>query len=234
MLRNVSETRPKSDERLCLGSLRFDLGKGELQDADDNVVNLRNQSADVLAALAARPMQTIRKEDLISTIWSDVAVTDDSLAQCIGDIRRAVGPDGRHCIQTVRRRSYRLVPADPEPKGEAVVSMSGRRKRRSTAISVVIAALIVLGVAFYAALRMFGTTETAVRTDKPFIVVLPFANTNAYPGQEHFIDGLTEDITTDLSRVSGLIMISSATSLALRDTESKLDELARELGADFI
>ena len=233
MSRNEPETRPKSDERLCLGHLWFDRGKGELRDADDNVVDLRNQSTEVLAALAARPMETVRKDDLIAAIWSDVAVTDDSLVQCIGDIRRTLGPAGRDCIQTVRRRGYRLVPTNPGPKADAVAATSAWWNSRGMAMLFTVAALLVLGVALYTAFRLYGTAETAVQPDRPVIVVLPFENTNEDPGQEYFIDGLTEDITTDLSRVSGLIMISSASSFALRDTDATPDEMARELGADF-
>lgn len=233
MSRNEPETRPKSDERLCLGDLWFDRGKGELRDAEDNLVDLRNQSTEVLAALAARPMVTVRKDDLIAAVWSDVAVTDDSLVQCIGDIRRALGPAGRDCIQTVRRRGYRLVPTNPGPKADALTAPPASRNGRGMAMSFMGAALLVMGVALLAAFRVYGPDETAVRPELPVIVVLPFANTNDDPGQEYFIDGLTEDITTDLSRVSGLIMISSASSFALRDTEATPDQTARELGADF-
>ena len=233
MSRNEPETTPNSDDRLCLGHLWFDRDKGELRDAGGNLVDLRNQSIEVLAALAARPMETVRKDDLIAAVWPDVAVTDDSLVQCIGDIRRALGSAGRNCIQTVRRRGYRLVPTDPRSKADTVVETSAWRKSRGVAVSFTVAALLVLGVALYAAFRVYGTSATTVHPDRPVIVVLPFKNINQDPGQEYFIDGLTEDITTDLSRVSGLFMISSASSFALRDSDATPDEMARELGADY-
>ena len=233
MSRNEPETRPKSDERLCLGSLSFDRGKGELRDADGKLVDLRNQSTEVLAALAARPMETVRKDELIAAIWSDVAVTDDSLVQCIGDIRRALGPSGRDCIQTVHRRGYRLVPTDPGPTTDTAAATSAPRTGRASAVSLALAALLVLGAALYAAYRTYHAAGSAIQPSLPVIVVLPFANTNEDPTQEYFIDGLTEDITTDLSRVSGLIMISSASSFALRDTDAVPEDMARDLGADF-
>ena len=52
---------------------------------------LRPQSAAVLRALAARRGETVSKDALHAAVWGDIAVTDDSLVQCIGDIRRALG-----------------------------------------------------------------------------------------------------------------------------------------------
>ena len=47
----------------------------------------------------------ITKQELIDVVWKDVAVTDDSLVQCLMEIRRALG-DAEHVIETVRGRGY--------------------------------------------------------------------------------------------------------------------------------
>lgn len=61
------------------------------------------------------------RDDLIEAIWGDVAVNDDSLTQCVADIRRALGRNGRHILQTLPRFGYRLtVPAVDHSLSEIV------------------------------------------------------------------------------------------------------------------
>ena len=57
--------------------------------------------------LAARRGEIVGKDELHAAVWGDIAVTEDSLVQCIGDIRRALGA-ARDALQTVPRRGYRL------------------------------------------------------------------------------------------------------------------------------
>jgi DNA-binding winged helix-turn-helix (wHTH) protein len=119
MSRNQPEITTKSSGKVRLGRVWFDVATGELRDADNRVIELRRQSGEVLSVLAQRPMEMVRKEDLMEAIWADVAVTDDSLVQCIADIRRTLGPEARDCVRTVRRRGYRLVPDEHEPSIES-------------------------------------------------------------------------------------------------------------------
>ena len=234
MSRNEHEITPKSEGRLRLGRLWLDLPSGELRDADGRVVGLRRQSGEVLAALAERPTETVQKQDLIEAIWPDVAVTDDSLVQCIADIRRTLGPEARDCVQTVRRRGYRLVPTASEAKRDASMRLS-RVFRLNPRLAIALAAAILsLGAVLASMSLWIDGSKSLTVPDRPVIAVLPFANTNDDPDQQYFIDGLTEDLTTDLSRISGLRMISSASSFALRDADATPDEIARQLGATFV
>ena len=61
--------------------------------------------------------------------------------------------------------------------------------------------------------------------DKPSIAVLPFVNMNEDTSQKHFIDGMTEDLITDLSKVPGLFVIARNTSFAYRADRSTLARL---------
>lgn len=231
--RNEAEIRPKSPERLWLGDRWFDPVARELREADGALIDLRRQSADVLAYLAQRPGEVVTKDKLISEIWSDVAVTDDSLVQCIGDIRRALGPEGRDCVHTVRRRGYRLVPSVLTSKDGDAPSAHPRR-RRSRMLAVV---TVAVGLSAMMSLYLTGdllSPDAEYSPARPVIAVLPFSNFDDDPEQQYFVDGLTEEIATDLSRVSGLATISSASTFALRDAQGTPVELARELGADYV
>src|SRR5262249_21395147 len=68
-------------------------------------LRLRPRSYDVLLHLARNAGRLVSKQELMDVVWKDVAVTDDSLVQCLMEIRRALG-DAEEVIETVRGRGY--------------------------------------------------------------------------------------------------------------------------------
>jgi adenylate cyclase len=70
--------------------------------------------------------------------------------------------------------------------------------------------------------------------DRPSIAVLPFTNMSGDPEQEYFSDGITEDIITDLSKISGLFVVARHTAFTYKGKAVKLQQVGRELGVDFI
>ena len=81
--------------------------------------------------------------------------------------------------------------------------------------------------------KAVGEPETA-EADKPSIAVLPFNNMSGDPEQEYFSDGITEDIITDLSKVSGLFVIGRNTSFTFKGKAVDIPEVAAKLGVKFI
>jgi adenylate cyclase len=77
----------------------------------DTVVPLRPKSFDVLHYLVRNPGRLVTKKELTEIVWPDVAVTENSLVQCIKDVREALGYDGRSMVETVAKRGYRFLPA---------------------------------------------------------------------------------------------------------------------------
>ena len=69
-------------------------------------IRLRRKSFDVLRYLAEHAGRVVSKEELIHVIWPDLFVTDDSVVQCIADIRAALHDDAHRIIKTVPRRGY--------------------------------------------------------------------------------------------------------------------------------
>jgi adenylate cyclase len=75
---------------------------------------------------------------------------------------------------------------------------------------------------------------------KPFvaprlsIVVLPFANLSNDPDQQYFVDGITEDLTTDLSRMAHMFVISHSTALTYRNKPVNVTQIGRELGVRYV
>jgi len=66
--------------------------------------------------------------------------------------------------------------------------------------------------------------------DKPSIAVLPFDNMSGDPEQEYFVDGITEDIITELSKISGLFVIARHSAFTYKGKSITLQQVGRELG----
>ena len=79
-----------------------------------------------------------------------------------------------------------------------------------------------------------GAEPEMAEAEKPSIAVLPFNNMSDDAGQEFFSDGITEDIITDLSKVSGLFVVGRNTSFTYKGKAVQLQEVAAELGVKFI
>jgi TolB-like protein len=66
------------------------------------------------------------------------------------------------------------------------------------------------------------------------IVVLPFANLSSDPEQQYFTDGITEDLTTDLSQIAGMFVISRNTAFTYRNKPIDTKQIGRELGVRYV
>ncbi|MFA9421430.1 MAG: adenylate/guanylate cyclase domain-containing protein, partial [Gammaproteobacteria bacterium] len=70
--------------------------------------------------------------------------------------------------------------------------------------------------------------------EKPSIAILPFQNMSADPEQEYFADGITEDIITELSKISGLMVISRTSTFTYKGRATKAQEVCRDLGVRYM
>ncbi len=70
--------------------------------------------------------------------------------------------------------------------------------------------------------------------ERSSLAVLPFANMSGDPEQEYFADGISEDLITDLSNVSGLLVISRNSSFTYKGRSVRVDEVGRELGVRYV
>lgn len=78
------------------------------------------------------------------------------------------------------------------------------------------------------------TAVTGSKSEKPTIAVLPFANVSVDPEEEYFANGMTDDIITDMTKVSGLYVISASSAFAYKDKAINVEDIGRELGAGYI
>jgi adenylate cyclase len=136
-------------------------------------------------------------------------------------------------------RAYRVRPEAVPVTTEA----ESRPPRRVAPFVAVVVAVGALAVALWGVyLRPGPPVEEPVPTeaaalelpDKPSIAVLPFANMSDDPEQEYFSDGISEDLITDLSRISGLLVISRNSSFAYKGRSVNLPQVGRELGVRYV
>ena len=77
-------------------------------------------------------------------------------------------------------------------------------------------------------------TSTLPLPDKPSLIVLPFTNMSNDPEQEYFSDGITEDITADLSRISSLFVIARTSAFSYKGKAVKVQEVGREMSVGYV
>ena len=197
-----------------------DLARGTVSDGTTGTVALRPQSLAILRLLAAKPGVLVAKDEIMSAVWPNIAVTDDSLVQCVTEIRKALGDDRHAIIKTVPKRGYVFEPGaqDASPVGKSWITFA-----------VAIAAAVALG----AGLLLLGRTSQEP-IQRPSIAVLPFENLSDDPQQAFFADGIAEDLLTDISRLSGVFVIARNSSFAYRGKGADARTIARELGVRYV
>src|SRR5262249_42039993 len=119
--------------RLSFDRYVLDLSRGCLL-LDNSEVLLRPKTFAVLKFLVENSGRLVSKDDIFTAVWPNLAVTDDTLVQSIGELRRELGDDGPRLIKTIPRRGYRfdasvtelalgadaVATAEPEPAASRV------------------------------------------------------------------------------------------------------------------
>jgi DNA-binding winged helix-turn-helix (wHTH) protein/pimeloyl-ACP methyl ester carboxylesterase len=107
----------RSPKMRCFSGYVLDLQRCALL-REGTEVQLRPKSFDVLRYLAEHAGRLVSKEELIKAVWPGISVTDDSLVQCIREIRAAIRDNDHRIIKTVRRRGYLFTAewADENPR----------------------------------------------------------------------------------------------------------------------
>ena len=149
---------------------------------------------------------------------------------------------GEHSVKNIAEpvRVYRVL-MEPEAVGKVIgEERVGPRKGQRVALAVVtVLLLIVGGVLIW---RTASPPEEVASVekmafplpDKPSIAVLPFDNMSDDPQQEYFSDGITEDIITDLSKISGLFVIARNSTFTYKGKPVKVQQVAEDLGVRYV
>ncbi len=214
----------------------LDVARHSLRAADREVA-LRRKSFELLRYLVENPDRLVTKEELLKAIWPNVVVADEALTRCVSDVRQAIGDSEQAIIATVPRCGYRFtapvvrVAANAAAVAPSPLVEAGRGGGSGGGGNVVPLATPTPDPSLQ------GGGEQArvgASLDRPAVAVLPFANLSGDPQQDYFSDGIAEDITTELSRFSELLVIARNSTFQYKGKAVDIRQAAQELGARYV
>jgi TolB-like protein/DNA-binding winged helix-turn-helix (wHTH) protein len=222
-----------ANQRLAVGGFVLDLARGELFDAQGRPAELRAQALKVLLVLGERAGQVVGKDELLRRVWGDVVVTEDSLVQAIGDIRRLLGATGHEALRTVPRRGYLLslvsagqyaaAPTAAALAAAAAPASAKAHRRRTWAAAA--GALTALLVALVATLLLRDASPPPSRT----LAILPFESDDPAAADAWFVDAITADLNTMVARWRDLHVVGRGTMQAYKGKDADPRAVGREL-----
>jgi adenylate cyclase len=170
------------------------------------LVAVEPQVFDVLIYLVEHRERVVSKDDLIASVWAGRIVSESTLTSRINAVRKAIGDTGekQNLIRTFARKGFRFV-APVEVRNEEPKAAPDKQDGLALAVP-----------------------------QKPSIAVLPFANMSGDSEQDSFVDGVTEEIITALSRVRWFFVIARGSTFAYKSSDISPEEVARELGVRYI
>ncbi len=243
---------PKS---YSFGDFTIDLDRGCLVRAGEEV-KLRPKVYEALKYLIENNNRLVSKEELIKAIWPASFVTDDSLVQCLVEVRRALGDEAQRCIKTVPRRGYMFV-AEVNPVSLPGFDETGAGEgATATPVGADVAgdfahpqqpavepAALIVRKTNYTALALGITILVFVNVGLYFffrdkrpeddaihsIAVMPLVNASGDPNLEYLSDGITENIINSLSRLPRLKVMARATVFRYKGQEADPIKVGHDL-----
>ena len=153
---------------------------------------------------------------------------------------------GKQTVKNIKKpvKIYRVL-MDPKSIGKTIGQGKYRTHRGQWAVLVVLGMLFIvagiLTIRHYNRRPTLPSLEIASEEkmafplpEKPSIAVLPFVNISDDPSQEYFSDGMTDDLITDLSKISGLFVIARNSVFTYKGKNVKVEQISRELGVRYV
>jgi DNA-binding winged helix-turn-helix (wHTH) protein/tetratricopeptide (TPR) repeat protein len=206
----------------------LDLQRAELRGSDRRAIKLRPKTFEMLRLFAANAGRILSKQELMEEIWPNIHVGEDSLFQCIREIRTAIGDDRREMIKLVSGRGYLFAPEvlhGPSATPAAPETAAPETTASETAVSVtaVLPAkrLSVLGlrrpiaaavaglctvIGFAVAAPIF-VPDLVFKAKPPSIAVMPIVGAGHDPDVGLMAANVTGSVTDGLARIGGIRVV---------------------------
>lgn len=192
---------------LRFGAYELDPDRFELR-RDGTPVAVEPQVFDLVSYLARNAERTVTKEEIFSRLWGDRFVSDSALSSQIKMARKVLGDDGtaQHTIRTIHGRGFRFVAELSQPEEKPAPN----------------------------GIHVPEAMTYKMATMKPSVAILPFINLNTEPSEDYLADGITEDITTALSKNRWLTVIARNSTFSFRNSADGIRVIGEKLGASYI
>ncbi len=237
---------------VLFGRFRFDRCGGLLfrctEDGRYQPVSIGARALAVLEVLIERPGDLVTKDAIMRAAWAGTVVEEGNLTVQISTLRRTLddGSDAGSCIQTVSGKGYRFVrsvtrpdeslpAAEPAPDdqtvGAATTAVRGRtwswRWLAAGSGAAMILALVVSGL-------WLGRPASTTVAPRLSLVVLPFQNLGADPNDNLLADGITDDLTSDLSQMQGALVIARESASQFKSKPVDVKQIGTALGVRYV
>jgi TolB-like protein/DNA-binding winged helix-turn-helix (wHTH) protein len=204
---------------------------------DGEEIPLRRQAYDMLVLLVEHQGELVSKDFLMDAIWSDAVVTENSITQCLKEIRRAIGDQDLSMIRTIPRRGYIFeLPVERLDTAAGSAAGAGTPDRRWLVGAVAI--LAVVAVAWWALQTSPPEQTTPVAKANPppakSVAVLPFTNMSPDLDVSYLADGVSEEILNQLAQIPDLLVIARTSSFTFRGRDVDIATIGRQLNVAHV
>jgi TolB-like protein/DNA-binding winged helix-turn-helix (wHTH) protein/Flp pilus assembly protein TadD len=235
-----------SARRLCFDVFELDVRAGELKKHGVRL-HLQGQPIQILAILLNRAGDVVTRDELRAEIWTaDTFVDfDHSLHNAVARVREVLGDsvDTPRYIETLPRRGYRFIApvTGVEIQSPGPAAQSGQSSgapvgvwpsKPRAALAFTLLGTLAIGLVVWLVRTVSHGTVAAPRLRS--VAVLPLDNLSGDASQDYFVDGMTDELITDLAKVGSLRVISRTSVMRYKGTKKGLPEIARELNVDGI
>ena len=210
-------------------------------------IKLEPRSMELLIYLAGRPGEVVSREEIEENIWHGQVVGYEALSGSIAKLRKAFGDTGKNhrIIETISKSGYRLIAPVmrasqvPDSTSEAIEVSPLSSKNSRLIVAVMVLAIIATALSWWQPWNERDGSASNdhipfLLPDRPSIAVLPFTNMSGDPEQGYFADGMTDDLITDLSKISGLFVIARNSAFTYKDKSVNIQQVAEELGVKYV
>lgn len=215
---------------------------------DGRSIPLEPRAFDLLLLLAKSGGRLVEKEEILEAVWKGALVTDNALTRSVARLRKALGDSAKEprFIETVHSRGYRFLAGvervEQVDEGLPAESASARNLRSSHLLPWLAAAFAVGLVGLVSVSRwnrsdrgISRPTEVAPPAlDPRRVAVLPLENLSGTKEDDYFVNGLTEQIISNLAQISGLRVLARTTTGTFKDDTGRIAEIAAELEAGTV
>lgn len=204
----------------------------------DEIVHLEPRVMDVLVYFASRPGEVISRGELERDVWHGALVGYDAVSATIIKLRKAFNDNAKEprFIATVPKKGYQLVASVHD--GEKIVGESQKitvtQNQYIKPQLWIISFASVVVVTIFLVLTWHGVEQPVQHTKPASLIVLPFENIGELDEHDIFVDGVTEDIITDLSRLSKLSVMSSNVTFKYRGQQITPKDLNKAFSVDYV
>jgi len=222
------ESGSRSESQM-IGDLLLDLNQRLLWRGREKI-RLPKLSYELLLSLVHHAPGIVSTDQLLTEVWGNVVVGEETVKQRISLLRQALG-ESVECpayIESIRGVGYRLV----APVSVTRAKRTSAFRFKTTVLAVM--GMLTLGILAWNFNEWRGSITPVTPKDSWSVAVLPFQDLSAGSDKAYFSDGIHEEIITRLSGVDGLAVTSRTSVLPYRDVQKNLREIARELQVNLI